>query len=484
MNQNPTEQYNPEEIQSSSYETYLITKILFSFQGRISRNTFWAVFLSMSVLGFFVGLFISVIRVSGKSGDVVGGIIFILYLILSLWVFLAIGVKRFHDIDYSGWSVLLFFVPIVSLIALGLAGFTKGTTGTNKYGEEPFRILDQSSASAEFDTDNPPWGLKEGLIVWFLSVVLLFIVQTIFVIPLFISIAKNGQNQPQDLLNNPTFVLLVILSAIPTHLLTAAIVWSVVTNWHKKIIARLFVVEGNEWNERRPFVKWLGLEWNGWAEVVAVIGVAFALFFIAGLSAYFIGGGETDIDRMLKVSANARYALAFVAAFTAPLAEELIYRGILYPAARKTPGVALTFIGTVLLCAVPLLWISQTYKPHTLKILVPALICFIVGMVIIKTSLKEHRTVIAVGEVSMLFALVHVPQYIDNLGVIIAIIVLSVGITTVRAVTGRLFPCIILHFIFNGVQAVQIVLQPNTDNILPPQQGVLILKTILYPFLF
>lgn len=335
------------------------------------------------------------------------------------------------------------------------------------------------------DTDNPPWGLKEGLIVWFLSVVLLFIVQTIFVIPLFISIqAKGAQNQPQDLLNNPTFVLLVILSAIPTHLLTAAIVWSVVTNWHKKIIARLFVVEGNEWNERRPFVKWLGLEWNGWAEVVVVIGVAFALFFIAGLSAYFIGGGETDIDRMLKVSANARYALAFVAAFTAPLAEELIYRGILYPAARKTPGVALTFIGTVLLCAVPLLWISQTYKPHTLKILVPALICFIVGMVIIKTSLKEHRTVIAVGEVSMLFALVHVPQYIDNLGVIVAIIVLSVGITTVRAVTGRLLPCIILHFIFNGVQAVQIVLQPNTDNTLPPQQGVLILKTILYPFLF
>lgn len=335
------------------------------------------------------------------------------------------------------------------------------------------------------DTDNPPWGLKEGLITWFLSVVLLFLIQTIFVIPLFITLQAKGE-QSQDLMNNPTFVLLVILSAIPTHLLTAAIVWAVVTNWHKKIIARLFVIEGKDWNEKRPFIKWLGLEWNGWAEVVAVIGVALALFFIAGLSAYFIGGGETDIDRMLKASANARYALAFVAAFTAPLAEELVYRGVLYPAARKTPGVALSFIGVVLLCAVPLVFMSATYRPHTLKILIPALVCLIGGIVIIKTALKENRTIIGVTEVSMLFALVHVPQYIDNLGVIVAIMVLSVGITTVRAVTGRLLPCIILHFIFNGVQAVQIVLQPNADNPLPPpaQQALIMLKTILYPLLF
>lgn len=337
------------------------------------------------------------------------------------------------------------------------------------------------------DPDNPPWNLTDGIGTWLSSIIVLFIFPTIALIPYAIILQSKGiKPEPQFLSTDPTGVLLVVLSTIPIHIITALIVWSVVTNWHKRFLAKLFVIERQSWKEKRPFVRWLGLEWKSWFEVVSVIGFTLALFFIAGLLAYFIGGEETEIDRMLKVSPNVRYAFAFIAAFTAPIAEELVYRGVLYPASRKMPGMTLAFIGTILLAATPLVWLAGSNKSNALKLLFAAVICLAVAIIIAYTSLKEHRNVIAVIEVSLLFTLIHVPQYIANPGVIAAILLLSISITTVRAVTGRLLPCIILHFIFNGVQAVQIVLQPVNKS-LPestPTQGFIILKTILFHIFF
>jgi len=58
--------------------------------------------------------------------------------ILSLWVGLAIQVKRWHDLGRSGWMYLINFIPGVgSLVSLVWLGFYKGTAGPNKYGDEP-----------------------------------------------------------------------------------------------------------------------------------------------------------------------------------------------------------------------------------------------------------------------------------------------------------------------------------------------------------
>ncbi len=40
------------------------------------------------------------------------------------------GVKRMHDVDRSGW---LLIVPIVNLVAI----FADGTPGPNRYGDDP-----------------------------------------------------------------------------------------------------------------------------------------------------------------------------------------------------------------------------------------------------------------------------------------------------------------------------------------------------------
>ncbi|MEP6707487.1 MAG: CPBP family glutamic-type intramembrane protease, partial [Pyrinomonadaceae bacterium] len=51
-------------------------------------------------------------------------------------------------------------------------------------------------------------------------------------------------------------------------------------------------------------------------------------------------------------------------------------------------------------------------------------------------------------------------QYWPNVGVISAIVLLSVALTLVRARTGRLLPCFIIHLIFNGIQSIEILLAP------------------------
>jgi membrane protease YdiL (CAAX protease family) len=65
--------------------------------------------------------------------------------------------------------------------------------------------------------------------------------------------------------------------------------------------------------------------------------------------------------------------------------------------------------------------------------------------------------VLTVVFVASLFALVHAYQYRNNLGVIGTIAILSFTLTYVRARTGRLLPCFVIHLVFNGIQSVIIV---------------------------
>ncbi|WP_343726780.1 DUF805 domain-containing protein [Burkholderia seminalis] len=51
---------------------------------------------------------------------------------------LAVTVKRLHDIDKSGWWALLLVVPIAGAIALFVMnGFIAGTPHANRFGEPP-----------------------------------------------------------------------------------------------------------------------------------------------------------------------------------------------------------------------------------------------------------------------------------------------------------------------------------------------------------
>jgi uncharacterized membrane protein YhaH (DUF805 family) len=50
---------------------------------------------------------------------------------------LAVAVRRLHDVDRSGWWILLFLIPIIGAIVLIVWFCTQGTDGENRFGPDP-----------------------------------------------------------------------------------------------------------------------------------------------------------------------------------------------------------------------------------------------------------------------------------------------------------------------------------------------------------
>lgn len=239
-----------------------------------------------------------------------------------------------------------------------------------------------------------------GFLTWFGSVLLLVFVPAIIAVPYLVYRWKTGGlPSGEALLTDKTLVLISILGIVPTHLLTLGLVWLIVTQGGKQ-----------------PFWKTIGFAWPETVGPVvgtlACIGTAVLLLVIGFGVTHFWGGGKTQLDLLVESSLAARFATAFVAVFTAPLVEELVYRGVLYSAVERALG-----------------------------------------------------KIVAVGVVSLLFAGVHVFQYSNNIAVITVITLLSVTLTLVRAYSGRVLPAFVIHFVFNGIQSLLIVLAPFVGDL-------------------
>lgn len=159
-----------------------------------------------------------------------------------------------------------------------------------------------------------------------------------------------------------------------------------------------------------PFFATLGWKlgnFRWWYFPVVVAG----FFGIAMLVTSVFPEQDNDIIRILRSSPYAAYALAALATIFAPLVEEVVYRGVLYSAFQRSIGAPL-----------------------------------------------------AVTVVTLLFAGIHYAQYWGSPGTIILITLLSLILTLTRAISGNLLPCVILHFLFNGLQSVGIIATMTDTN--------------------
>lgn len=249
----------------------------------------------------------------------------------------------------------------------------------------------------------------KAFVVWVLSVVMLAVVPLAVALPYLIyEIAKFGPPRPEALAEDKTLIFLSILGVLPTHLLTLALIW-------------LLFTEGG----KRPLFKTLDFHWpkNVSPAVGILLCVLLALVLLGiGLGVTSLwGGNKTQLDLLVESSMAARVATALVAVLTAPLVEEMIYRGVLYSALERAAGRAIS----VLL-------------------------------------------------VSLLFAGVHVLQYSNNIAVIVVITMLSFTLTLARAYTGSLVPPFIIHLVFNGIQSIIIIVTPfiqKGEEITPTTPG-------------
>lgn len=269
-----------------------------------------------------------------------------------------------------------------------------------EYAEPP---VPQPSKAVQPSLPEPWWlAWQEVAIsfgVWVASVVALLVVPLAFAVPYLVyRIARLGPPTPEALGTDKTLIFFSVAGILPTHLLTIVFVWLVVTR-----------------SGRRPF--WENIDF-GWPKassrvMVTLISVLVAtLLFILAISLTSLyGARKTDLDLLIESSIYTRLATAFVAVATAPLAEELIYRGLLYRALERAAGMG-----------------------------------------------------VAIALISLLFAGVHVFQYRNNIVVISVITLLSITLTVTRAVTGKVLPAFIMHLVFNGIQSVFIVLGGFIDK--------------------
>ena len=267
---------------------------------------------------------------------------------------------------------------------------------------------EEPPSPARPDPDNPPWGLGGAVGLLFLSFMLMVLTQVLFLVPYALRRGVKLDALGEFALKDPGALFIQVVSIIPAHLLTLGLAWLLVTRAGKY-----------------PFFATLGWEWgNGftlWRSIC--LGV---VMFLAGVSViYLTGPTDNALERLLQSSRAAALATAFAATFTAPLVEEIVFRGLLYSSLRRLVGAA---------------W--------------------------------------AVVSVFMLFALIHVPQYWPSFGVIGVILMLSLALTLVRARSGRLLPCFVVHLVFNAIQSGFIVIEPYLKPYFPetppPDPGLLL----------
>jgi uncharacterized membrane protein YhaH (DUF805 family) len=106
--------------------------LLFSFQGRINRAKYWLAQCIAWIIATVVGLVLATVL---SSSQIAVGVALLTELSVVLISSIAIGVKRTHDRDKSGWWLLIFYlIPFWMIVELG---FLRGTAGPNQYGPDP-----------------------------------------------------------------------------------------------------------------------------------------------------------------------------------------------------------------------------------------------------------------------------------------------------------------------------------------------------------
>ncbi len=87
------------------------------FDGRASRSEYWYFILANVIISIVLGIIGGALNTELLSN---------LYSLATLVPAIAVAVRRMHDVNKSGWFIL---IPIYNLIL----ACTKGTIGTNKY---------------------------------------------------------------------------------------------------------------------------------------------------------------------------------------------------------------------------------------------------------------------------------------------------------------------------------------------------------------
>jgi len=250
---------------------------------------------------------------------------------------------------------------------------------------------------APISPDNPPWGTWAAIGTWAFSVAMIVLMPAIFLAPYLATsgmLNEGGEALSEFATKDPTAIVVQMIAIIPAHLLTLVFAWAVTTRFGQYSVRNTlgFTTGGVRW----------------WHYLLILAG----FFVLAAVVGSFFPDTENELIRILKSSRTAVLVVAFMATVTAPLVEEVIYRGVLYSALQRSIGI-----------------------------------------------------VAAVVAVTLIFSLVHVPQYYESPQTLVLLTLLSLILTLLRVFSGSLLPSIIFHTLVNGVQSAGLILEPYVRSI-------------------
>jgi len=111
-------------------------QLLFAVEGRATRFDYWMRWLVPYFIGALIVAFLDdALGTANPAGGV--GVLMVIYFIAAFWPNLAVGIKRCHDRDRSGWFLLIGLVPLLNIWLLVELGFLRGTAGPNRFGADP-----------------------------------------------------------------------------------------------------------------------------------------------------------------------------------------------------------------------------------------------------------------------------------------------------------------------------------------------------------
>jgi uncharacterized membrane protein YhaH (DUF805 family) len=105
------------------------------FSGRSRRKEYWYFALFVIIISFVLSI---IDLLTGAYARTVGvGLLSSIFSLAVLIPSIAVTVRRLHDIDRSGWWLLIALVPLVGWIVLLVFSVQESTPGSNKYGPNP-----------------------------------------------------------------------------------------------------------------------------------------------------------------------------------------------------------------------------------------------------------------------------------------------------------------------------------------------------------
>ena len=106
------------------------------FSGRSRRSEYWYFTLFYLVIAIVLSVLDGILfggSVDGKGTPVLSG----LFMLAMLLPFIAVGIRRLHDTDRSGWWLLIGMIPILGTIVLIVFFVQDSKPGDNRFGPNP-----------------------------------------------------------------------------------------------------------------------------------------------------------------------------------------------------------------------------------------------------------------------------------------------------------------------------------------------------------